>query len=272
MRGGFRRAAAAVLLALVPACGSGGDPRSPAGVATTLPPLAAGEDPNPATGVKAAARWETVTTLSGSGPTRTQPFAILAGAIQWRVRYSCTAGSLKVTTDPLPRRPGPMLETTCPSEGEGFSIVTGSVSLDVEAGGPWKLVVDQQLDIPLNEPPLPAMATARVVGQGGFYNIEKEGKGTARLYQLADGTRALRIESLYVNQNTDLFVWLDSAREPKTSKDAVSSEYWVLGNLKSTVGDQNYLIPADIPVDRVSSVVIWCQPVAIAYAAAALAR
>jgi hypothetical protein len=116
------------------------------------------------------------------------------------------------------------------------------------------------------------MASAKVLGQGDFYNVEKNGKGVAKLYQLGDGSKALRIENLEVNQNTDLFVWLDSAANPKSSKDASTAEYWVLGNLKSTVGSQNYEIPSSIPVDRVKSIVIWCQPVAVAYAAAALAR
>lgn len=266
-----RATAVAVCVLLLGACGGGDEEPQTSAVDTTVASDA------PATtvagGPKAAARWETVLTLEGNGNQTTAPFTILDGAIQWRARWSCTSGSLTVTSDPPPRRPAPLIEArTCPLEGEGFSIVTGQVRLDVAATGPWKMVVDQQVDVPLNEPPLPAMASGRVLGQGDFYDVEKNGKGTARLYQLADGTRALRFEDLEVNQNTDLFVWLNTAANPKTSSDAVAGDYWVLGNLKSTVGSQNYVIPADIPVDRVRSIVIWCQPVAIAYAAAALAR
>jgi len=238
------------------------------GSAVVPPPL----DTTPATQTRSAARWETVVTLSGTGAQVTAPFEILSGAIQWRTRYKCTTGSLKVDTDPAPRRPGSMVDTPCPKEGEGFSIVTGTVKLNVAATGPWDLVVDQQVDIPLNEPPTAAMASGRVLGEGDFYNVEKNGRGTARLYQLSDGKRALRFENLATNENTDLFVWLSSAASPQTSKDAVSSEYWVLGNLKSTVGSQNYEIPANIPIDSVRSIVIWCQPVAIAYTAASLGR
>jgi len=211
-----------------------------------------------------------VTTLTGSGTTRTAAFTILPGAIQWRARYSCAIGSLKVTTDPAPRRPAPLVDTTCPKEDQGFSIVTGSVTLAVEASGTWKLVIDQQLETPIDESPLPAMATAAVTAQGSFYGIEKQAKGAARLYRLGDGSYALRLEDFEVNQNTDLFLWLDAAPQPKTSKDAASAEYWVLGNLKSTLGNQNYAIPSDVPIARIRSVVVWCQPVAIAYGAAAL--
>lgn len=267
-----RTVALASCVALLAACGGDDEDKATTrAVDTTVASDA------PATtvagGPKAAARWETVVTLEGTGNTTSAPFTILDGAIQWRARWECQSGTLRVESDPPPRRPAALVDSgACPKEGEGFSIVTGQVKLNIAASGPWKLIVDQQVDVPLDEPPLPAMASGRVLGQGDFYNVEKNGTGTARLYQLADGTRALRFESLEVNQNTDLFVWLNAATNPKTSRDAVSSDYWVLGNLKSTVGSQNYVIPPEIPLDRVRSIVIWCQPVAIAYAAATLAR
>lgn len=268
-----RATATVVCLVLLAACGGGGgdDEPRPSAADTTI----ASDGPAATTpsGPRAAARWETVVTLEGSGNTVTAPFAILDEAIQWRARWECTSGRLRVESDPPPRRPAPLVDApSCPLSGEGFSIVTGQVKLNVTATGPWKMIVDQQVDVPLNEPPLPAMASGRVLSEGDFYDVEKNGKGSARLYQLGDGTRALRFENLEVNQNTDLFVWLNTASNPKTSRDAVSGDYWVLGNLKSTVGNQNYVIPPEIPVDRVRSIVIWCQPVAIAYAAAALAR
>lgn len=262
-------AAVVCLAAVTGACGSGADKATSKGPDTTV---ASGGPDTTTSGPKAAARWESVSTLSGATGTTSPTFEILAGAIQWRARFDCASGTLKVETTPPPRRPGPIIDSACPKTGEGYSIVTGPIKLTVTATGPWKLVVDQQVDTPLNEAPLPAMATAKVVSQGSFYNVEKNGEGSARIYQLPDGTKALRIENLMVNQNTDLFVWLDEAKSPKSSKDVASAQYWVLGNLKSTVGSQNYTIPSDIPVDRVNSVVIWCEPVAIAYAAAALAR
>lgn len=265
-----RGVVAVVCLALVMgACGSGGTKAASTAPDTTV---GAGGPDTTASGPKAAARWESVTTLSGAAGTTSPTFDILAGAIQWRARFDCSSGALKAETTPPPRRPGPIVDATCPQTGEGYSIITGPIKLTVTATGPWKIVVDQQVDTPLNEAPLPAMATAKVLGQGPFYNVEKNGEGTARIYQLADGSRALRIENLLVNQNTDLFIWLDEAKSPKTSKDAASAQYWVLGNLKSTVGSQNYVIPSDIPLDRVNSIVIWCEPVAIAYAAAAITR
>lgn len=269
-----RLSALACFSAGLVACGSGGQQpeggpaTTAAGVATTTPPAPTGTQPSGS----AAPRWETVTTLSGTGATQTSSFTVRPTAIQWRARWTCDSGRLKVTTDPPPRRPGPLVDGACGQPGEGFSILTGPVRLGVEATGPWRMVIDQQVTEGLAEPLLPAMAAGRVLGQGQFADIEKEGKGVARLYQLPDGSRALRFEGFFVSENTELFVWLSELPAPKTSAEIVKAGYRVLGNVKSTVGDQNYEVPTDLPTDRIRSVVIWCDPVRIAYAAAPLAR
>jgi hypothetical protein len=46
----------------------------------------------------------------------------------------------------------------------------------------------------------------------------------------------------------------------------------VLRGLKSTLGDQNYVLPAGTRAGRVRSIVIWCEPIRIAYTAATLRR
>jgi hypothetical protein len=179
---------------------------------------------------------------------------------------------LRINADPPPRRPAPVVDSPCPEKGEGFAISTGRVRLAVDASGPWELTIDQQVDTPLDEPLLPGMATAPVVAQGSFYKLEMAGKGAAKLYVLPDGTRVVRLEGFEVPANTDLFLWFSEAASPRTSAEASASPHRVIGNLKSTSGNENYLVPADLPTERVNSVVIWCEPVSIAYAAAPLAR
>lgn len=222
---------------------------------------------------RSAPRWETVTTFEGSGRTETTAFTILDSAIQWRVRWTCDAGTLTITSDPPPRKPRPVAEGACPDKGEGFGIHTGSIRLDVATTGPWTAVVDQQIDTPLVEEPLAGMAPEALVGHGEFAPVEMKGKGTAELYELSDGTRMVRFEGDFeVSTNTDLFVWLSEAEAPRTSKEAVDSPFVDLGNLKSTLGSQNYVVPPGVPTDKLRSVVIWCAPVAIAYATAPLTR
>ena len=265
----------AVLVALIVAlalagCGGGsdGDGNGDRAPATTT---AATDTPTttPA-GPRAAARWETVTTFSGSGPFQSPEFSVLPNAIQWRVRYTCSTGTLRITSIPPPRRPAPVVDAACPEEDTGYSIVTGQVRISIEATGEWKAIIDQQVDTPLAEPLLPGMTPDRIVASGPFYKVEVSGEGTADLYRMPDGRRILRFENFMTGENTDLFVWLSEARRPTTSAEAVNSPYVEIGNLKSTIGTQNYEIPASVPTEKIRSIVIWCAPVAIAYAAAAL--
>ena len=268
---GRRTVLTLVLLSLVLAgCGSGSDgetsSRAPATTAapTDSPTTTAG-------GPRSAARWETVTTFNGSGAFQTPEFTILPNAIQWRVRFTCSAGTLRINSIPPPRRPGAVVDAACPKEDIGYSIVTGAVRMQIEATGAWKAIVDQQVDTPLEEPLLAGMTPDRVIAQGSFYKVEVRGEGTAKLYRLPDGKRILRFENFQTGENTDLFVWLSELPKPANSAQAVGSPHVEISNLKSTIGSQNYEIPASIPTEKIKSVVIWCQPVQIAYAAVALA-
>jgi hypothetical protein len=175
-----------------------------------------------------------------------------------------------VTVSPPPRRSATLIDAACPGTGEAFALVPDEVRLKVETAGPWEVIVDQQVDTPLLEPPPDSIATAPVLGQGTFYGMEEEASGTARLYDTADGSRILRLENLKVSHNVDLFVWLSEAEAPRTSAEAVAAPHIVLGNLKSTLGNQNYVLPADQPMAGLRSVVIWCEPRRVAYGGAAL--
>ena len=50
----------------------------------------------------------------------------------------------------------------------------------------------------------------------------------------------------------------------------VTAPYKVVGELKSTLGNQNYLLPPGTTEADVRSIIIWCEPQRFAYAAAAL--
>lgn len=135
----------------------------------------------PATGkVIAAPRWEELASFNGPGPMDTAEFSVVPGAIQWRVRWSCEAGTLRIDALPALKK-GSLVTAACPEEGTAYSIQTGPRRLRVDAGGPWRITVDQQVDTPVEEPPLPEMAAAKVLASGEFRRIERSGKGTARL-------------------------------------------------------------------------------------------
>ena len=118
--------------------------------------------------------------------------------------------------------------------------------LDVVAAGGWEVVVDQQLDTPVAEPALAGMDEGSRLADGTFYGVDQAGSGTATLYRLPDGGRALRLDPFQVTNNSDLFVWLSEADAPKTSKEALESPHVQIARLTATAGAQNYLIPADV--------------------------
>ena len=222
---------------------------------------------------RAAPRWERVRAFSGSGEAA-EAVEISGGAIQWRARWRCRSGQFALA---LSRRsPGgpPRVGGRCPGSGSSSWIREGRHGLAIAATGDWSVVVEQQVDTPLHEPPLRAMPQpgARVEARGRFSGIERRGRGRALLYRLANGRLALRLEDFATAGNTDLFVWLSEAALPRTTKQSFRAPHIELAALKSTLGDQNYLLPAGITAERIRSIVIWCEPVQIAYAAAPLER
>ena len=125
---------------------------------------------------------------------------------------------------------------------------------------------------PIAEPPLAAMRAedAEVAAGGSFYPIERRGRGKVDLYRLAGGRLALCLEGFDTAANTDLFVWLSEARRPRTTKQALRSHHVELAPHKVTKGSQNYLLPESADADSIRSIVIWCEPIRIAYTAATL--
>ena len=110
----------------------------------------------------------------------------------------------------------------------------------------------------------------KVIAQGSFYKVGVRGEGTAKLFRLPDGKRILRFENFQTGENTDLFVWLSEVAKPANSAQAVGSPHIEISNLKSTIGSQNYEIPASIPTEKIKSVVIWCRRFTYAFGAAVL--
>jgi hypothetical protein len=238
-------------------------------VLTTVPPILSENDP-----AKAAPRWEQVRVVTGNAPLDLGPITIAPHAFQWRIKWNCEVGTMKITSTPppVPGRPNPnLVDNPCLGSGEGFGRQTGEVRINIQASGPWKATLEQQVDTPLDEPPLPEMATARVVGRGDFYNVDKSGKGTVILYQLADGRRALRIEPGFeVVNDPDLVVWVSSAVNPRTAKAMADAPHVEIAALKSTRGSQNYIIPDNLPFSEIRSIGLYCVPVPSIYIAAAL--
>jgi hypothetical protein len=187
-----------------------------------------------------------VAVLGGRGD-RTERLEISRRAIQWRVRWRCSSGRLTLLVGPRPPATGTRGKNSCPKRATVSSIQTGAVRLTVAATGGWSAVVEQQVDTALHEPPLRAMRSprARVLARGRFYAIQQNvrGQGEVLLYRLPTGRLALRLEDFRTSANTDLFVRLSESRRPRTTKRSAGTPRVKVAPLKSTVGDQSYLLP-----------------------------
>ena len=155
------------------------------------------------------------------------------------------------------------------------------------------VAVSLPTDLPTDPPATPmvlatdAMATAMVVpteeliekmpepemvvlAQGSFYPVAHASQGTATVYQLADGSRILRLQDFSVDNGPALHVYLTSTNPVTDTLGVELANNIDLGELKGNIGDQNYIIPADVDLANVGSVVIWCQPFRVSFSAAPL--
>lgn len=216
-----------------------------------------------------APRWEQIAAFTGQRST-TRTVEVSRRAIQWRVRWRCQSGRLAVALTPAPTAGRRRAEGRCPGSGRAIWASSGRQQLGVQASAPWRLVVEEELRTPLHEPPLRAMRGLRPLARGKFRRIEVNGSGTASLYRLPGGRLAVRIERFRTEPNPSLVVWVSEARNPKTTKEAFNAPHTELGGLKSTIGDQNYLVARRLDADRVRSIIVWNKPSRIAYAVAGL--
>ena len=213
--------------------------------------------------------WQDVTILEGTGTSTSAPFTVASGALQWRVTWSCQSGHLQVRA---PKQTRPVVDSACAGGGVGYSASSGPLTVAVTADGPWRLEVAQQIDSALVEPPAPAMTApgASTLASGAFYNIDKTGTGTVKLYRQADGRYSLRLEDFFVSPTADLEIRLSTAEAPRSTADYLASRNELVVRMDITAGSLNYPIPAGVDPTKFKSVVIWCAPITSAYAAATL--
>ena len=213
--------------------------------------------------------WQQVGRFRGVGPSAPELFRIGDGAIQWRATWTCQSGRFVVREAGEQR---PLIDEPC--DGRGTKELTNRPrgGLQVVADGRWTVLVEQQVDVPLVEPPLRAMTAARseTVATGSFYRIDQVGRGRLTIYRLANGRYALRLSNFYVTANIDLEIRLHPLRRPRTTRQYLSAPSKLVAPLDVTTGSMNFRVPAGVDPRRYGSVVIWCPLITSAYAAATL--
>ena len=129
-----------------------------------------------------------------------------------------------------------------------------------------------KMDNTMTEPMMPAMTAAKVLSMGNFRDADSfhKGSGTATVYQLEDGSHVLRFEDFRVTNGPDLRVLLSKAPDIANKGEFQQYEYVELDRLKGNIGNQNYMIPADLDVSQYGSVVIYCKPFQVLFSVAPL--
>ena len=111
---------------------------------------------------------------------------------------------------------------------------------------------------------------AKVLARGKFHNAEKAGKGTATVYQRADGKRILRLSDFETDNGPDLHVRLIAADDAKDTASVAKADFVEVAKLKGNKGAQNYELPEKVDLDKYRVVSIWCNRFSVNFAAAPL--
>jgi hypothetical protein len=116
--------------------------------------------------------------------------------------------------------------------------------------------------------PLAANAAPASLSSGSFVSGAHATSGTASIYKLDDGSRILRLSNFSTSNGPKVHVILaDHAITGNDVEDAKSAD---LGDLKGNTGNQNYAIPANVNLDDVKSVAIYCERFNVNFGAASL--
>lgn len=112
----------------------------------------------------------------------------------------------------------------------------------------------------------------RVLATGNFHQVAHKGEGRVTISQLGDGTRILRLTQFSTAARSDLDLLLISASDASENEVVKNSEVFVLGSLKRTEGDQEYLLPPGLDFDRYHAVTIWSRKYGVNCTTAPLRR
>ncbi|TCP57146.1 electron transfer DM13 [Tamaricihabitans halophyticus] len=109
------------------------------------------------------------------------------------------------------------------------------------------------------------------LARGQFEDGEHATSGTARLLELPDGTRVLRLEGLATSDGPDVHVWLSDQESGGEWGSYDDGRYIPLGKMKATHGDQNYALPEGARIGDMRSAVLWCDRFNVAFGTASIA-
>lgn len=109
-----------------------------------------------------------------------------------------------------------------------------------------------------------------VLATGHFHQVAHKGEGAATIIQLRNGRRVLRLTDFRTADKPDLCVVLISAPDAFENQTISNSRIFVLGQLQTASGDQEYELPADLDLTNYGAVTIWNRKYAVNFTTAPL--
>lgn len=142
----------------------------------------------------------------------------------------------------------------------------------VAGAGAWYAFRPERLFInqTINEQFPTASAASNQLASGQFHNGAHETKGTATVFQLADGKKTLRLTDFATSNGPDVHVYLVAAQDAKDNDTVTKAGFVDLGSLKGNIGDQNYELPANVDLAKYRAVTIWCKRFSVNFGTAPL--
>jgi hypothetical protein len=131
---------------------------------------------------------------------------------------------------------------------------------------PERLVIDQKV----NEQFPTASAASNKLASGQFHSGAHETKGTATVFQLADGKKTLRLTDFATSNGPDVHVYLVASDDAKDNDTVTKAGFVDVGSLKGNLGDQNYDLPANADLTKYRAVTIWCKRFSVNFGTAPL--
>ena len=119
-------------------------------------------------------------------------------------------------------------------------------------------------DVTVNERVARAGGGNVAVAAGSFRGIAHETTGRAEVVELQGGARRLTLTDFETDPGPDLYVYLVPGRGDGSVDGGTR-----IARLKGNVGNQQYDLPAGVPVEG-STVVIWCRAFSVAFGTATL--
>ncbi|MFE3445710.1 DM13 domain-containing protein [Nocardia sp. NPDC059180] len=157
-------------------------------------------------------------------------------------------------------------------------IVATGLGIGLAYFQPWKLFTNTTVNeaVPTVAASISPGAPApqpQLLARGALISHEHGTSGTVAVLGFPDGSRVLRLENLDTSDGPDLHVWLSDA-PVLSGRDGWGvfddGAYVDLGKLRGNKGNQNYPIPAEVDLTRLTSVSIWCDRFNVSFGAAVL--